>query len=144
MLPCMPVSGAPCWVQKYGYVPGVLNVYWKVSAGCSNPESTDRSSQVTVWAMVSGLVHVTVVPAGTVRSRGLKVKFWVTTLVLIPGTAVGGARTAVGIGAVVGTGAGVGTAVGAAAAGGASAPGEPLPVRVTAQILPLPVLPTTP
>ena len=53
--------------------PGLVKVNWKLYPGPNNPESTDLSSQVTVCATVSVLVHVTVVwstvdPAGRTRS----------------------------------------------------------------------------
>src|SRR5690242_11136448 len=102
-----------------------------------SPESTDLSSQVTVCATESGFVQVTVVPVTTTISCGVKAKFWATT-VLVPAT---------GAGASAGAGAGAGAAAAGAGGGaagiaaGASPPGAPVPVRVTAQILPLPVLP---
>src|SRR5579859_7807976 len=102
----------------------------KFCPGPNSPESTDLSSQVTVWATESGLVQVTVVPAATVRSTGVKAKFWDTTVASAAAAGAAGAAAGAGVGA---GGGGAGVGAGAAAAAGASMPGAPVPVRVTAQ-----------
>ncbi len=59
----------------------MLKVKVKDWPGCILPESNDLSSAVTVWAVVSLLVHLTVVPALTVSVSGLNAKFAIFTSV---------------------------------------------------------------
>src|SRR5689334_9704618 len=67
MLPVM-----PGWnVQWYGFAPGVSKVCEKLAPGDRPPESQSPASLVTVWAMVSPLIQVTVVPGSTVSDDGV-------------------------------------------------------------------------
>ena len=45
------------------------------------PLSAEASSKVTVWAVVSLFVHVTLLPLGTVRLAGSKARFLISTAV---------------------------------------------------------------
>ena len=57
------------------------------------PVSNDPSSAVSVWASLSALVTVSVVPAGTVSSDGPKEKSWI---VIAAATAAGWVLAEVG------------------------------------------------
>lgn len=70
-----------CGVQKYVYVPRSVKVYSNDSPAPNRPESNRPSGspiesfevpEVTVWTTASWFTHVTVVPAGIVRSFGKK------------------------------------------------------------------------
>src|SRR5215470_4044203 len=67
--------------QKYGYVPGLLKVKLNFSSVSSTLDlnAFGSSELTTVWGMSSRFVHVTVVPAGTVRTAGEKLKLSIFT-----------------------------------------------------------------
>lgn len=44
---------------------------------------------MTWWLAVSWFTHVTVVPFGTVILAGVKAKFWIVTVGLVPGGVIG-------------------------------------------------------
>ena len=60
-------------------VPAVENVWLNVAPGSSGPLSNEPSSAVTVCWVESALVHVTVVPTGTVSVFGVNLKSWIVT-----------------------------------------------------------------
>ncbi len=75
-------------------MPAVLNVCWYVDPLAMSSLVADPSSRVTVWAVVSLFVHVTVVPTATVIVAGENAKSAMVTapaLVAAPAEAAGGA-----------------------------------------------------
>src|SRR5215210_7198980 len=70
----------PGWkLQWYVNVPGSSKVYSKLSPWLRRPESKLPSSAVAVCGAQSSLVQVTVVPAATVSSGGVKAKSAIVT-----------------------------------------------------------------
>jgi hypothetical protein len=72
-------------LQKYAYVPGVLNVCRKVWPGSScvevqGTEPSGSSSGVIVWALSPVFDHVTVAPAVTVSWDGTNDKPTISTV----------------------------------------------------------------
>src|SRR6266446_6290909 len=67
--------------QKYGYVPALLNVKENFSSVSSTLDLNAFGSSVltTVWGISSRLVHVTLVPTGTVSVAGPKLKLSIFT-----------------------------------------------------------------
>jgi len=65
----------------------------KLCPGCNVPESNVPSSAVAVWGAWSLLTHVTVVPAATVALGGLKAKFLMLTVVVLPCAPAVGAKS---------------------------------------------------
>ena len=59
-------------MQWYENVPGVCNETENCWPGPTMPESQPFASDVDVCAIESVLVHVTVVPTGTVSASGMK------------------------------------------------------------------------
>ncbi len=68
------------WILHwYGNVPVVVNTSAKVAPGLRTPESQTPVVLVVVWATVSLLVHVTVVPTVTVSTCGENAKLAMVT-----------------------------------------------------------------
>jgi hypothetical protein len=85
-------------------VPGAANVCDERPFWARLPESQAPLSDVHVWVVLSRLVAVTVVPAATLSTGGLKLKFWMVSA-LVPaggGAAVVGGEVVVGAGPVAG------------------------------------------
>src|SRR5258708_32667285 len=61
--------------QKYGYVPALVNVNENFSSVSSTSDLSTLSVLTTVWGISSRFVQVTVVPTGTVKVAGPKLKF---------------------------------------------------------------------
>ena len=61
-------------MHQYGYSPGSSNATSNVAPGMNRPLSNDMGESgelVTVWAAVSSLDHVTVVPGSTDTPAGM-------------------------------------------------------------------------
>src|SRR5437762_8685421 len=65
--------------QKYGYVPGLLKVKENFSSVSSTLDLKAPSVLTTVCGISSRLVHVTLVPTGTVSVAGPKLKLSIFT-----------------------------------------------------------------
>src|SRR5436190_21240075 len=68
--------------QKYGYVPGLQKVKENFSSVSSTLDLKTPSVLTTVCGISSRLIHVTVVPAGTVSVPGPKLKLSIFTSVV--------------------------------------------------------------
>ena len=102
-------------VQWYANVPAVSRVSVALAPGSIGPVSNDPSSAVTVWAVVSLLVIVIVVPAATDRSPGLNAKSWIV-IAAAPAASLPGAADGAGAADVAGASDGTGAADGVGAA----------------------------
>ena len=71
----------PGWIaQWYGNVPAVWNANENCPPGATVPEFHPVASDVDVWDIESVFVHVTVVPAATVRVAGLNCRLAVVQI----------------------------------------------------------------
>src|SRR5450631_2846479 len=66
--------------QVMWYVPGLSNLYEKVSFVSKPPERNNPASLMTLCGSSSILTHVTVVPALTVNDIGIYIKSLIRTL----------------------------------------------------------------
>jgi hypothetical protein len=83
------ISG--CSEQMYAYVPGVVNVRWKVPTDFARiPLSQLPSVAVTLWNCASLLVQVTVPPVAIVTVAGVNRSFAIDTAAVAGAVAGGG------------------------------------------------------
>src|SRR5829696_8507306 len=72
-----------CISQKYPFFPALLKVCVYLCPGPNRPESNDLPLlAVAVWAVESLLIHLTFVPRLMVMWAGLKLKFWIETVLV--------------------------------------------------------------